>query len=1252
MKSLSSPFCLLPYIVLLLLCLQFGCSTETSSSFLTSTSLSVSSSTPNTLSSSSSPVLQNPDACLNSCSNRGQCSSNNTCICDPGRLGVDCSIQSLMDPGTVCLNNPSSGSHCVYWRILDQNIYIRMVVNPNNGSTPNGYGAILFNSTNGMSGGTGHIVRMVSDYSAIVDDVYSTGYGQITVLTSSIVVSSNITAFRNASFMDVSFVRPLFAGTAFRANISSVIGSQTVLSIAFGSVYLHSHGHGNARYQSYDLVALSNANVCPNSCSNQGVCSSNSTCICNPGWLDVDCSLQSFMSPLCTTVNNANYCSYWRIQNNRIYQRIQADVAANGNGWAGVMWNATADGMTNGTGLMIQMAATYYPIISDIYATRRGAPTILDTVSVTREYITGFVNGSSIDVSFSRPLDTGLANHAILPSTTGVNTRVSFAWNNGSFGFHNRQAVTATYDLVQISSNNGSNTNQSCPNNCGNQGVCSSNGMCMCNTGRLGADCSIESKMEPECFTVSSNTMCLQWLIRDEIIYFRVSTTFNGWSGILFGTSDGMGNGEGFIMQPEIAPYVGEYYSTAKGASPQPMVPSFVQNISTWSVPSGTGREYIFQRRCNVTTGSQDGYFAFATVAGTEVLVSYGFSPNSPTLSYHDRNRGMFKADMAAGSTNTIDFDVATLYIPVLVAFGVVIIFGILFQVPKMYRSTIGQFFLRKRLQSLFASSNAVAQRSANHDVQSGRRGTAILNMLTYDSLFTIRDMTFGELSVVLAYMISVIVMCTVGRQQLTDAARDPNLIFAHVAAFHLALTLFPVTHNSIWLPLFGISFERAIKFHRLIARATLGFILGHGINRIQAYGSTDILFKSDALPYGNGAIYGSLACLCIILMAVTAIGPIRRFAFEFFYFLHIPLFISAVVFACLHSLYVRYYLIAPLSLYGIDHVMRFFSSARPATIQGMNVYEDSRSIANGVSAGSRVTELVINAKNFKYTPGQYVFLNVPKLSPLQWHPFSISYVDEHAQSAEHFVPPHHVDDTLSSRKDLIGLHILDAGKGTWTHELSQLVRNTMGTSSTFDENTTVSLHLHSSDGTLRDRIPIYIDGPYGSLSIPLHEYTSVVLIAGGIGITPFASIINDILHRMDTNATRIQYVTLVWTSRHLTYFSELFPSLLVRMAARQDCKIFLTCTTHLSDLPIPARGKFVSDSAGTSGAIQFILDQTILPIPITRPNLFTILRGAGENTSPSSVGVLVCGPVSLSQSAQKYSMQLGYHLHKETFLL
>ena len=62
-----------------------------------------------------------------------------------------------------------------------------------------------------------------------------------------------------------------------------------------------------------------------------------------------------------------------------------------------------------------------------------------------------------------------------------------------------------------------------------------------------------------------------------------------------------------------------------------------------------------------------------------------------------------------------------------------------------------------------------------------------------------------------------------------------------YVLAAALGLQLLPVTRFSLWAVLFGVSFERAVKFHRWVGSIVLGLTALHGGGMIVGYAGTPI---------------------------------------------------------------------------------------------------------------------------------------------------------------------------------------------------------------------------------------------------------------------------------------------------------------------------------------------------------------------------------------------------------------------------
>ena len=88
-------------------------------------------------------------------------------------------------------------------------------------------------------------------------------------------------------------------------------------------------------------------------------------------------------------------------------------------------------------------------------------------------------------------------------------------------------------------------------------------------------------------------------------------------------------------------------------------------------------------------------------------------------------------------------------------------------------------------------------------------------------------------------------------------------------------------------------------------------------------------------------------------------------------------------------------------------------------------------------------------------------------------------------------------------------------GPGTWTGKLHQLVvtasqhqREGIGQESPKGGLTSVAVGSSTVNPegirmAMLGGVKVLLDGPYGKLSVPVDRYGSLVLVAGGIGITP-----------------------------------------------------------------------------------------------------------------------------------------------------
>jgi hypothetical protein len=143
----------------------------------------------------------------------------------------------------------------------------------------------------------------------------------------------------------------------------------------------------------------------------------------------------------------------------------------------------------------------------------------------------------------------------------------------------------------------------------------------------------------------------------------------------------------------------------------------------------------------------------------------------------------------------------------------------------------------------------------------------------------------------------------------------------------NLAFIMLPVTRNSIWTVLIGISYERAIRFHRYMAYLTMVTLLVHGVGMWVAYADNGTLEYattfaiSPVTKWSN--LSGMLALLCFLVMATTQL--VRRTHWELFYYVHISFMPLGMVFSYLHMPSVLAFAGPAIFLYIVDLCIRAY---------------------------------------------------------------------------------------------------------------------------------------------------------------------------------------------------------------------------------------------------------------------------------------------------------------------------------------
>ncbi|XP_038617710.1 NADPH oxidase 4 isoform X2 [Tachyglossus aculeatus] len=288
-----------------------------------------------------------------------------------------------------------------------------------------------------------------------------------------------------------------------------------------------------------------------------------------------------------------------------------------------------------------------------------------------------------------------------------------------------------------------------------------------------------------------------------------------------------------------------------------------------------------------------------------------------------------------------------------------------------------------------------------------------------------------------------------------------------------------------------------------------------------------------------------------------------------------------------------------PLCLYCAERLYRCIRSNKPVTILSV------------ISHPSNVMEVRMIKENFKARPGQYIILHCPRVSALENHPFTLTMCP-------------------TQTKSTFGIHLKIVGD--WTERFRDLL-----------------LPPSSQDSEIlpfiqpRNYPKVYIDGPFGSPFEESLNYEVSLCVAGGIGVTPFASILNTLLD--DWKPYKLRRLYFIWVCRDIQSF-RWFADLL--------------CVLH-NKLWQENRPDYVNIQLYLSqtDGIQKIIGEKYQALNsrlfIGRPRWKVLFDEIAKCNREKTVGVFCCGPNSISKILHKLCNQNNsygtrFEYNKESF--
>lgn len=378
------------------------------------------------------------------------------------------------------------------------------------------------------------------------------------------------------------------------------------------------------------------------------------------------------------------------------------------------------------------------------------------------------------------------------------------------------------------------------------------------------------------------------------------------------------------------------------------------------------------------------------------------------------------------------------------------------------------------------------------------------------------------------------------------------------------------------------------LQYHRWIGLATVAHATVHIGFNVMHFVSTEQIASNLESPRIR---VGLMAWLCLALIFLTALPVVRRRFFEVFYYTHF-LFFVFMVGALYHTTNGPEFLLPGFSLWVVDRAIRFAYNFRTITVEDVAYFEGG------------LTKLQLSGVRAAKA-GQMVWVQIVGVSFANWHPFTVARASADSTSGD----ASKITTTLAIR-----------ALGGYTSAAQKLAEK---------EDTQAPLRVR-------------IDGPYGVGRFNWQDERLVVLIAGGIGITPGLSIASSLITGMRKLAKAshegpVQQIHLLWAVKeasHIAWFANELRTL-HELARRPESRVSFQVTIHVTN---GATAPSASDSVELR---QIKTAEGVEPWTLERgrPDIRSWLFAIRELAPNVDAAVNVCGPASLVLEVRRASV-------------
>lgn len=356
----------------------------------------------------------------------------------------------------------------------------------------------------------------------------------------------------------------------------------------------------------------------------------------------------------------------------------------------------------------------------------------------------------------------------------------------------------------------------------------------------------------------------------------------------------------------------------------------------------------------------------------------------------------------------------------------------------------------------------------------------------------------------------------------------------AWISVTQVPLIYLLASKSSVIGLIIGSSHERINWLHRWVSRTLLVTVTIHGSFFLREWVRADFVkLELSMMPMVK---YGMGAWAVLVWTFITSLSPMRRIAYEFFVMQHIA---AAAVFLWLLYVhvpaYARYNIWFAVTAASFDWISRgILLVYKNLRVKATKSCSKGQKIGHGIelqAISNDLTVLTIKDVHLSWKPGQHLYLWLPRLGPLESHPFTI------ASPCDTFSKCHCNEIQLAVRKH----------KG-----ISKRMHNF------------AIKHQGLSNNTLTG----FIAGPYGAP--PAWEaFETLILISASTGASFTLPILESLLSTTTTICTqRIHFLLMARDKPHIEYYIERLTKALSLAEARGvELEVEIAITSDASSL-------------------------------------------------------------------------------------